>query len=79
MNFDFALDNSYIFLQYNSPVVDETFTEEKVVAGEQEVPRQCAEPWEIVKTVNGKSDRNYFLETFELDEEDLKIRKTCEL
>jgi hypothetical protein len=52
-------------------VVNQIFAIEKVVGRHQEVPGQAPEPWQTVYPVDGVADRNYFLETFHLDQERL--------
>lgn len=62
----------YVFLENYPPVVNQTFSEEEIVAGEQEVPGESTEPREVIETVDGESDRDDFLEALELDQENLK-------
>lgn len=58
---------AYILVQQNRPVIDERLAVEEVVAREQQVPGECAEPGQIIHSVNGMPDVDDLAEALELD------------
>jgi len=57
-------------VEERAELVDENVAAQVVVGGEEEVPADWAEPGQAARVVDGVADGGYFVEAFELDEED---------
>lgn len=61
-------------MQQNSKIVDQTLTKNEVVGRQKEEPGQSSEPGQAVNTINGVTDGNDFLKTFDLNSQGLEKR-----